>query len=117
MEAHGGRIWAESDGQGQGARFTFTIPVAEQPETSATTPSPRQATRSRQEASEDARILVVDDDPQALRYIRDTLSKEGFAPTVTAAPQEALLLTAEQRPSSDLARPGAARRRRHRPDG
>ena len=29
MEAHGGRIWAESDGPGLGARFTFTIPAVE----------------------------------------------------------------------------------------
>ena len=29
VEAYGGRIWAESDGQGLGARFTFTIPVAQ----------------------------------------------------------------------------------------
>ena len=29
VEAHGGRIWAESDGPGLGARFTFTIPVAQ----------------------------------------------------------------------------------------
>ena len=27
VEAHGGRIWAESDGPGLGARFTFTLPV------------------------------------------------------------------------------------------
>ena len=26
--AHGGRIWAESGGAGQGSRFTFTLPVA-----------------------------------------------------------------------------------------
>ena len=29
VEAHGGRIWAESGGPGRGTRFTFTIPVAE----------------------------------------------------------------------------------------
>lgn len=28
VEAHGGRIWAESPGTGQGSRFTFTLPVA-----------------------------------------------------------------------------------------
>ena len=28
VEAHGGRIWAESDGPGLGPPFTFTIPVA-----------------------------------------------------------------------------------------
>ena len=30
VEAHGGRIWAESDGPGLGARFTFTLPVVEE---------------------------------------------------------------------------------------
>ena len=98
VEAHGGRIWAESDGPGQGARFTFTIPVVEEAGSGATTPSPRRATRSQQEASEEVRILVVDDDPQALRYIRDALSKVDFTPIVTPDPEEALLLTAEQRP-------------------
>ena len=29
VEAHGGRIWAESEGAGMGARFTFTIPTVE----------------------------------------------------------------------------------------
>ena len=98
VEAHGGRIWAESEGLGQGARFTFTIPVVEEAESGATTQSPRRAARSRQEASEKVRVLVVDDDPQALRYIRDALSGVGFTPIVTADPQEALLLTEEQKP-------------------
>ena len=98
VEAHGGRIWAESDGLGQGARFTFTIPVVEEAGSGATTPSPRRATRSRQKESEEVRILVVDDDPQALRYIRDALSEAGFTPIVTADPKEAVLLTEEQRP-------------------
>ena len=98
IEAHGGRIWAESDGEGLGARFTFTIPVVEDAGTGAATQSPRLAARSRQEASEDIRILVVDDDPQALRYIRDELSKAGFTPIVTPDPKEVLLLTEEQRP-------------------
>ena len=61
VEAHGGRIWAESDGASLGARFTFTIPMAE--EGAATT---RWATTrvapTRREAKDDS-ILVVDDDP------------------------------------------------------
>ena len=98
VEAHGGRIWAESDGLGQGARFTFTIPVVEEAGSGATTPSLGRATRSRQKESEEVRILVVDDDPQALRYIRVVLSEAGFTPIVTPDPQEALLLMEEQRP-------------------
>ena len=96
VEAHGGRIWAESDGQG--ARFTFTIPVAEDTGSKATTQSSLLATHSRQKADEDVRILVVDDDPQALRFIRDALSGAGFTPTVTADPKEALPLMEEQKP-------------------
>ena len=49
VEAHGGRIWAESDGPGLGARFT--------------------STPSRRAVEEQVRILAVDDDPQALRYV------------------------------------------------
>ncbi len=31
VEAHGGRVWAESAGLGQGARLSFTLPLAEAP--------------------------------------------------------------------------------------
>ena len=98
VEAHGGRIWAESDGLGQGARFTFTIPMIEEAGSGATTQSPRLAARSRQETSEEVRILVVDDDPQALRFIRGVLSEVGFTPIVTADPQDVCCLMEEQRP-------------------
>ena len=98
VEAHGGRIWAESDGLGQGARFTFTIPMVEEAGSGATTQAPRHATRSQQKASENALVLVVDDDPQALRYIRDALSGVGFTPIVTPDPKEAILLMREQKP-------------------
>ena len=98
VEAHGGRIWAESDGLGQGARFTFTIPVVEDAEIGAATQSPQHTAGSRQEAIEDARILVVDDDPQALRFIRNALLEAGFTPIVTPDPQEAGVLMEEERP-------------------
>ena len=108
VEALGGRIWAESDGPGLGARFTFTLPTVEQagyvsPAAPGRTPSraPRSAGR--------LRILAVDDDPQALRYVRDTLMRSGFEPMVTADPGEALRLVEEYKPHLvllDLVLPG-----------
>ena len=64
VEAHGGRIRAESGGIGQGARFIFTVPVAEdaRPGESAG-PGPRPAAAP-QEPHEPPRVLVVDDDLQ-----------------------------------------------------
>ena len=35
VEAHGGHIWAESEGAGLGTRFTFTLPAVEEVETGA----------------------------------------------------------------------------------
>ena len=96
VEAHGGRIWAESDGPGLGARFSFTIPTVEEagfvsPVATSTRPS-RQGERDR------ARILAVDDDPQALRYVREALSSAGYLAVGAGDPEEAFRLIAEQRP-------------------
>ena len=94
VEAHGGRIWAESEGASLGTRFTFTIPVME--ETGAAQgllPASYLRRRSRGES-----ILVVDDDPQILRHIRSTLLGAGYDPMVTADPEEALRLTQENQP-------------------
>ena len=55
------------------------------------------------------RVLAVDDEPQALRYVRDTLAKAGYQPVVTGEPEEALRLMAEERPELvllDLMLPG-----------
>ena len=110
VEAHGGRIWAESDGLGLGARFTFTIPTAEQAGYfSPVTVAPR-STRSSRRAAEQIRVLAVDDDPQALMYVQDALVKSDYAPIVTTDPDEALSLVEEERPHLvllDLMLPGA----------
>ena len=110
VEAHGGRIWAESDGPGLGARFTFTIPVAEGEGTGgAGAPAP-PSVRSRRAPREQARILAVDDDPQALRYVRDALSKAGYSPIVTGDPQDVPRLMEEEKPALvllDLMLPGS----------
>ena len=79
VEAHGGRICAESGGVGMGTCVTFTLPVAE--EAGGPAPPPRPGTL--RDGGEPMRILVVDDDPQTLRYVRDTLTAAGYAVLVT----------------------------------
>ena len=110
VEAHGGRIWAESDGPGLGARFTFTLPTVEDAGfVSPAVPPQVAAGAGRRKPEEQVRILTVDDDTQALRYIRDALVKEGFAPIATADPKEVPFLLEEKKPHLvllDLMLPG-----------
>ena len=106
VEAHGGRIWAESEGLGMGARFTFTIPSVEEAGSGLHSLSTRS---SRRGAGKRVRVLAVDDDPQALRYVRDALSRAGYAPVVTGDPEETLRLVEVEKPDLvilDLMLPG-----------
>ena len=108
VEAHGGRIWAESEGPGMGARFTFTIPTVEEAG-SGTAVSTSAARRAVAGPGERVRVLAVDDDPQALRYVRDALASAGYTPVVTGDPEEALRLVGEEKPDLvllDLMLPG-----------
>ncbi len=93
VEAHGGRIRAESAGAGHGTTITFTLPAAGgPPEGSAEGP------RAASQPGEPARILVVDDDPQTLRFVRDALSEAGYAPLVTGEPKELPQILRTERP-------------------
>ena len=102
VEAHGGRIRAESDGLGHGARFTFTLPTIIDAEEGTSTRISRESLRStrrgHREPEERVRVLAVDDDPRMLEHVRDTLAQSGYAPVVTGEPDEALRLMAEERP-------------------
>ena len=109
VEAHGGRIWAESGGLGLGTKFTFTLPVADEMRSSPSKEEPHSSVASRIATRGWTRILVVDDDPMTLRYVRDALTGAGFVPLVTADPDEALRLAVAERPQLallDLLLPG-----------
>ena len=105
VEAHGGRIRAESDGAGLGARFTFTVPAVE----AATAGSHHTDAATPQDVNGKHSVLIVDDDPHTLRYVRQTLEDAGYVPVVTADPEEVLALVEHNRPSLvllDLMLPG-----------
>ena len=105
VEAHGGRIRAESGGVGLGARFTFTIPVAAE---SGAGPAPDRP-GAPGHAPDAVPILVVDDDPETLRHLRDTLAEAGYAPLVTGDPRELPRIIRAEKPQLvllDLMLPG-----------
>ena len=103
VEAHGGRIRAESAGPGQGARFTFTLPLAG--DTTAATAAPERPAPDRTGET----ILTVDDDPLTLRHVRDALAEAGYSPVVTGEHREIAEIVRAEKPALvllDLVLPG-----------
>ena len=104
VEAHGGRIRAESGGPGLGARFTFTLPAAGD-EAALDAGGPEQPALQ----GERTRVLVVDDDPLMLRFVRDALAAAGWTALPTGDPQQLGRLIEAERPDLvllDLVLPG-----------
>ena len=90
VEAHGGRIRAESAGTGQGSRLTFTLPVAAHGTAAAPDTPDRHGAKQR--------ILVLDDDPQTLAFVRNALSDADYVPIVVADPSKLPRLIRYRRP-------------------
>ena len=98
VEAHGGRIRAGNGGSGVGARFSFTLPVAAAEAVKAADGRAPSVYRPLSAAGDKASILIVDDDPRTTRYVRDTLTQAGYAPSVTGEPEEVAGLVRQSNP-------------------
>ncbi len=103
VEAHGGRIRAESAGPGTGTRVAFTLPVADDaPAAAAGARTPADGGR--------ARVLVVDDDPRTLRFAREALDGAGFDTLATGNFRDLARILDAERPALvllDLLLPGS----------
>lgn len=109
VDAHGGQIRAESNGTGQGAVFSFTLPAVARDVAGRGAPFDGQREKSARSEFSSPRILVVDDDPFALNSIRDLLKAEGFVPFATGNPTDVPGLIAAEQPHLillDLMLPG-----------
>ena len=107
VEAHGGRIRAESAGVGLGTRITFTLPLCDEGVGEARSAQARA--RAPGASGQKPPILVVDDDPKVLRYVRDALSQAGYAVLATGEPGELANLIRAEKPGLvllDLLLPG-----------
>ena len=109
VEAHGGRIRAESAGPDLGTRVTFTLQVDDQAIQAVASGLFPGGARPPGQEPEPVRVLVVDDDPHTLRFVRGALAAAGYAPLVTGDPEEAAHLVGTRKPDLvllDLVLPG-----------
>ena len=110
VEAHGGRIWAESDGPDTGASFTFTLPLVTSANLAPTLGQDHPNGRLHRNGRERGRILIVDDDPNTLRFLRATLANAGYDSVETGNPEQVHALIDKKNPHLvllDLILPGS----------
>jgi PAS domain S-box-containing protein len=114
VEMHGGRVRAESQGEGHGATFTVQLPIA-----AVNADQPAEGGEALAVASDtgDAlasvrldglRLVVVDDEPDARRLLSKVLTDAGAVVTAAATVLEALQAIEKVRPHvliSDIAMP------------
>jgi PAS domain S-box-containing protein len=114
VELHGGKVTAQSPGEGQGATFTVELPVAiahrEQEREARVHPTARTVLLSAAGPSlRGLRVLVVDDDRDSLDLIHTILVSSGAEARECASASEGLKIVQEWRPHvliSDIEMPG-----------
>lgn len=105
-ELHGGTVGAESNGPGQGASLTFTLPIQRHPS--------GQFARTSNPTWQGAdllglRVLFVDDEPDARELVLEFLRGRGANVTTAANAEEAMRCLRTARPDviiSDVGMPG-----------
>ena len=111
VEFHGGTVRAHSEGEGQGATFTITLPLVALPtlreESRAGTGS--AAPMAERISLDDIRVLVVEDEHDAAEFLKRLLEDFGATVTIAASAREALDLLASTPADvliSDIGLPG-----------
>jgi CheY-like chemotaxis protein len=114
VAAHGGTVKAESDGQNRGTTFTVRLPakslVAAVGKGARSTSSmePNAALKSGVPRLDGLRIVVVDDEEDALVLVGETLRERGAEVYCVASPAEAVDRVSDVRPDvivSDIGMP------------
>ncbi len=111
VELHGGTVCAKSEGEGKGATFIVTFPLAplrngQQREHPASPKSPEWDSATLPLAG--VKVLVVDDEPDARNLIRQLLSHCNADVITATNANEAIQMLLEQRPDvivSDIGMP------------
>jgi signal transduction histidine kinase/ActR/RegA family two-component response regulator len=106
VDLHGGSVGASSDGPERGATFTVELPLASG---AAPTRRPEAAPTPGDAGLHGVRVLVLDDEPDALTLIQRVLEENETVVRTAATPEAALDLLGRDRFDvivSDIAMPG-----------
>ena len=115
VEMHGGTVTAQSEGTGRGSTFTVTLPIAAGGMISRSPVPARAGVPSGQEALSGAvrldglRVLVVDDEAEAVELTRTIVDSAGAEVRTCFSADEALELVRRWRPDvlvADVEMPG-----------
>ena len=106
-EAHGGEVFASSDGEGTGATFTVRMPIAsgESPDFDITQAERLPISESRLDG---LRILIVDDDPDVCDIVRAILEERGASVLAASSAMLAMEIFQSDKPDiiiSDITMP------------
>jgi len=109
VELHGGTIWAESLGEGQGATFTVRLPLIKKDLSKKQDNNiPASHVSPATEILTGIQILVVDDDTDTREFHTFVLEQAGAKVTAAASALEALQALAQSKPDilvSDIGMP------------
>jgi PAS domain S-box-containing protein len=95
LEMHGGRLSATSPGIGMGSTFTVELPVLRTSMPQQSAPALEPAGQARQGGR---RVLLVDDNVDAMEMMAFLLAEMGYEPTTTADATHIVDLALERRP-------------------
>lgn len=92
VEQHGGRVQADSVGEGRGSTFTVRLPLA------APAPAAQDAGTPAAPASQGMRVLVVDDNDDARDMLAQVLTISGYTVLQAINGRQALLVAEREQP-------------------